>query len=330
MTTAEGRSDLGPEAGPEVSVVIVSHNGTEWLDRCLEAVTGEAAPRLSHEVVVVDSGSGPDTLELLRRWADRVAVHVTGENVGFAKGCNLGAARTSGRRVLLLNPDAVVQPGCVDALAKALDEHPAAGLVGGRLLRPDGSLDPGSCWGRPTLWSWFCFASGLSSTFRGSALLDPESLGGWARDTPRQVDVVSGCLVMARRETWDRLGGLDETYFMYAEDADLSLRAASLGMRPRITPDAVAVHGGGISSGGRTTAVKNRLLFTGKATLALRRWSPARARIGIALLRAGVAVRAFGELLRRSRSPRWVPLVSDPSWARGWPARQPEHAAPRR
>jgi len=316
-------------AVPEVSVVVVSHDGAEWLERCLQALTGDGRPSVSVETVVVDSGSGAETLALLERWADRVDVLVAGENVGFARGCNLGVARTTGRRVLLLNPDAVVRPGCVDALVRALDEHPDAGLVGGRTVRPDGSVDPSSCWGRPTLWSWFCFATGLSSALRGSRLFDPESLGRWQRDTPRRVDVVTGCLLIAERTTWDLLGGLDESYFMYGEDADLSLRAAAAGLRPRITPDAVALHAVGASSGGNSSATKMRLLFTGKATLALRRWSPVRARLGIGLLRVGVALRALGERVRRTPSPRWVPLVSDPSWTKGWPEQRPALAAPR-
>ena len=319
----------GNEAVADVSVVIVSHNGADWLERCLEAVTGAGKPTCSSEVVVVDSGSGQATLDLLKRWADRIDVVVAGENIGFAKGCNIGAARTHGRRVLLINPDALVRPGCVDALVRALDEHPDAGLVGGRTIRPDGSVDPSSCWGRPTLWSWFCFASGLSSVLRGSRLFDPESLGRWQRDTEREVDVVTGCLLITERTTWERLRGLDETYVMYGEDADLSLRAAAAGLHPRITPDAVAVHAVGASSGGNSSEVKTRLLFTGKATLALLRWSPARARLGIGLLRTGVAVRALGELVRRTPAPRWLPLVSEPSWARGWQASPAALAAPR-
>lgn len=313
------RDQEGPPVPvPEVSIVVVSHDGAQWLERCLTAVTGEGRPARSSEVVVVDSGSGRETLDVLARWADRVDVQVAGRNVGFARGCNLGVARTTGRRVLLLNPDAVVRPGCVDALAAALDAHPRAGIVGGRTLRPDGTVDPSSCWGRPTVWSWACFATGLSSVFRRSRLFDPESLGAWQRDTAREVDVVTGCLLMTGRDTWERLGGLDETYFMYGEDADLSLRAAAAGFRPRITPDAVAVHAVGASSGGNSSAQKMRLLFTGKATVARLRWSPGRARVGIALLLAGVALRALGERARRVAAPRWVPLVVDRSWTAGW------------
>ncbi|GEN79712.1 glycosyltransferase family 2 protein [Actinotalea fermentans] len=305
---------------PEVTVVVVTHNGPEWVERCLQALLVDARPAVRTEVVVVDSASDAPTREVLARWAARalgeLRVELAEENIGFARGCNLGAALGTGRRVLLLNPDAVVQVGAVDALVAALDADPAAGVMGGRTVRPDGRLDPSSCWGAPSLWSWLCFATGLSAAFKGSRVFDPESLGGWQRDTYRHVPVVTGCLLMTTRETWDRLAGLDTDYFMYGEDADLSLRAAELGLHPAITPDAVAVHAVGASSSRK--AHKVRLLMTGKATLARKRWPAWKARAGVGLLLAGAALRAAGERVRASGDPVWRPLVADRSWTAGW------------
>jgi len=304
---------------PEVSVVIVTHNGPEWVDRCLRALLVDARPRVSTEVVVVDSASDAPTREVLARWADRVTVLWQAENVGFAQGCNLAVAVSTGQRVLLLNPDAVVRPGAVDALVRVLDADPGIGLLGGRTVRPDGTLDPSSCWGAPSLWSWACFATGLSTVFKGSPVFDPESLGRWRRDTFRHVDVVTGCLLLCTRGTWDALGGLDTDYFMYGEDADLSLRAAEAGLRPAITPEAVVVHAVGASSARR--AHKVRLLMTGKATLARKRWSPWRARVGIGLLVAGAGLRGLGERLRHPPDPVWSPLLADRTWTAGWAPR---------
>lgn len=302
-----------------VSVVVVTHNSPQWVERCLQALVVDARPTVPIEVVVVDSGSDQPTLDVLDRWEPRLDVLVRVENVGFARGCNLGVSRSSGTHVLLLNPDAVVQPGCVDAILGALERDPGAGIMGGRTLRPDGTVDPSSCWGAPTLWSWTCFATGLSSVFRRSRIFDPESLGRWERDTARRVDVVTGCLLLATRSTWDGLGGLDADYFMYGEDADLSLRAAEAGLHPAITPDAVAVHAVGASSSRKPH--KTRLLMTGKATLAHKRWSPRRAALGVRLLYLGVGLRAAGELLRRSAEPSWRPLWADRSWLQGWAGR---------
>lgn len=314
---------------PEVTVVVVTHNGAEWVERCLQALLVDARPRAAMEVVVVDSASDEPTRQVLARWARRpgtgLRVELSDENIGFARGCNLGASLGTGRRVLLLNPDAVVRPGTVDALVAALDADPAAGIMGGRTVRPDGSLDPSSCWGAPSLWSWTCFATGLSTAFRGSRLFDPESLGRWQRDTYRRVPVVTGCLLLTTRDTWERLGGLDTDYFMYGEDADLSLRAAALGMHPAITPDAEAVHAVGASSSHK--AHKVRLLMTGKATLARKLWPARRARVGVALLVAGVALRAAGERLRGVPGV-WRPLLADRSWTAGWVGvRAPEPVA---
>ena len=310
-------------AAPDVTVVVVTHNGPEWVDRCLQALLVDARPDASTEVVVVDSASAEPTRAVLARWAARapqeLRVELADDNVGFARGCNLGAALGTGRRVLLLNPDAVVRPGAVDALVAALDADPTVGIMGGRTVRPDGALDPSSCWGAPTLWSWFCFATGLSTAFKGSRVLDPESLGRWQRDTYRHVPVVTGCLLMTTRATWERLGGLDTDYFMYGEDADLSLRAAELGFRPAITPDAVAVHAVGASSSAK--AHKVRLLMTGKATLARKRWPARRARVGVGLLLAGAALRGAGERVRRTDDPVWRPLLADRSWTAGWSGR---------
>lgn len=301
---------------PEVSVVVVTYNGPEWVERCLQALLVDARPEVATEVVVVDSGSGPETREVLARWVDHATVLLQDENVGFARGCNIGVAASHGRLVLLLNPDAVVRPGAVDALVRTIDAHPEVGLLGGRTVRPDGTLDPSSAWGAPTLWSWACFATGLSAAFKRSPVFDPESLGRWQRDTFRPVDVVTGCLLMATRETWDRLRGLDTDYFMYGEDADLSLRARAAGFRPAITPDAEVIHAVGVSSGRKPH--KTRLLMTGKATLAHKRWTRGRARAGIALLLLGTAVRAAGEAVRRTPDPTWRPLLTDRSWTRGW------------
>jgi GT2 family glycosyltransferase len=245
-----------------------------------------------------------------------VRLHYSEQNLGFGRACNLAVTLASAPRVVLLNPDAVVRPGCIDALVDALDRHPGAGIVGGRTVRPDGSLEPSSCWGRPTLWSLFCFATGLSTAMRGSAVFDPESMGGWARDTERRVDIVTGCLLAIDRSTWDLLGGFDERFFMYGEDADLSLRAHKMGFLPRITPQAVAVHAVGASSDRK--AQKNRLLMTGKATLARTLWSGAGLRVALVLLEIGVIMRATGERLMRVQSPAWRPLQADRAWTRGW------------
>src|SRR5262249_24325724 len=149
-------------------------------------------------------------------------------------------------------------------------KHPEHGIYGGRTLNPDGSTNPGSCWGRSTLWSLFCFASMLSTAFKRSRTFDPETLGQRERDSVREVDIVTGCFLLVPKGTWNALGGFDPRFFMYGEDADLALRAAEAGLRPIVTPDSVITHEVGASS--KVRSDKLILLFQSKATLVRKHW----------------------------------------------------------
>jgi hypothetical protein len=208
------------------------------------------------------------------------------------------------------------------AFAKQRPEH---GLYGGRTLRPDGTLDPGSCYAQPTLWSLFCFATMLTIAFKDSRVFDPESIGGWQRDTVREVGLITGCLLLAPQRVWEQLGGFDRRFFMYAEDADLALRAIRAGYRPVITPDAVVTHEVGVSS---TQPDRLIMLFQGKVTLLRKHWRSPRREAGIALVLMGVGVRALvARLLARRASARldaWrVVWGARRTWLPGYPEARP-------
>jgi N-acetylglucosaminyl-diphospho-decaprenol L-rhamnosyltransferase len=306
----------------DVSILVVTYNAPEWIAQCLDSLTGEARPRASFEVIAYDNASGEETRQLLRERAastPELRVHFSPDNLGFAAGVNRAAETAEGRHVLLVNPDAVIRPGAVDALLAFLAEDPTRGIVGGRVLYPDGTVSLTSCFAEPTLWSWFCYATGLSTAFKRSPVFDPESLGRWDRDSVRDVDIISGAFLMASTETWRSLGGFDEKFFMYGEDADLNRRAVDAGFHPAVTPEAVVVHAGGKSSSTKTA--KQRLLLRGKAEYARKHWSPGRARAGVGLLAAGVALRSVGEVVLR-RGETWRPLWNERGdWGQGWPTR---------
>jgi N-acetylglucosaminyl-diphospho-decaprenol L-rhamnosyltransferase len=271
-----------------VTVVVVTYQNRDHIVGCLESLQGQV-PADGSQVVVFDNGSADGTPDLVEATFPTVQVVRSEDNLGFARGCNLAAARADTEFILFLNPDAVVEPGCIDALVELARRQPAAGLYGGRTLRPSGELDPMSCWGRPTIWSLFCFASGLSAVFPRSSFFHREGLGGWARDSERQVDIVSGCLLLARRDAWEALGGFDEAFFMYGEDADLGIRARAAGYRSIITPQAEIVH----LVGGSSPAIgKEVLLFRGKVTLVDKLWSGPTRALARQLLSTGVWVRA--------------------------------------
>ncbi len=298
----------------EVAVVVVTYESREWVDRSLGALPA-ALGTLDHEVVVVDNGSRDGTAEHIRRHHPGVRLVAQRENTGFAAGVNRGVAATSSEYVLLLNPDTEARPGALQALVDFARDHPEHGVYGGRTLRDDGSLEPSSCWGLPTVWSTTCFALGLSTAFPRSRVFNPESLGDWRRDTVREVGMVSGGLLLAPRRVWDELGGLDERYFVYGEDADFCARARRAGYRPVITPSAEVVHAVGASS---TGSGKMPLLLAGKVTYARTHFG-ARSGLVVALLRTGVAARGAGSRFTR-RGGKWRDAWQARStWWNGFP-----------
>lgn len=275
---------------PDVSILVVAYRNPELTHACLRSVVAETQD-IPYELIVVDNASGDSTAEMVRREFPAARLISLKENIGFACGTNLAAAAATGEFLLLLNPDTVVHDGAVQRLVEFARARPDGGLYGGRTLTPAGELDPRSCWGAQTLWSTFCFATGLSTAFRRSALFDPESLGGWPRDSVRHVEIVSGCLLLVRRRLWEELGGFDPSFFMYGEDADLALRAARRGYRPLITPAATITHVVGASS---NRPEKTALVMRAKATLIRRHWPRGSRRLGISLLCLGAGARALG------------------------------------
>ena len=305
---------------PDVSILIVTYRCRDAARACLDSLRGKGDG--AYEIVVLDNASGDGTVEMVRSEFPDVRLITSDENLGFALGCNRAAAEARGEFLLLLNPDTVVHEGAVANLLAFARAHPEHGLYGGRTLDPDGSVNPGSCWGAPTLWSLFCFATLLSTAFKRTRLFDPESLGGWNRDTVREVDIVTGCLLLAPRALWEQLGGFDTRFFMYGEDADLSLRAAALGYRPAITPDAVVTHEIGVSSAARED--KLMLLFRGKTTLLRKHWRGLRLRLGLGLLAAGLGLRSLLSRGRGAQPSPWTQVWRSRSdWLAGYPETAP-------
>lgn len=315
----------------DVAIVIVTYNSEGQIRECLESVFSQRKS-VNQQVIVVDNQSRDGTVEVIRREFPEVNLILPGENLGFAKGVNLGARSADADFVLLLNPDTVILDHAVDVLVDFARAHPDYGLYGGRTLKPDGSLEPSSCWGVPTLWSMGLFALGITSLASKNRWLDPESLGSWQRDSVREVGVITGCFLMTPLGIWNELGGLDERYFMYGEDVDFAMRAKAAGHRPVICPDAKLVHEVGMSS--ETPVHKTLLLYRGKASLVRSHWKGVSRSFGLFLLAAGTGLRAAaGSLTARVREPgsegRWQTVWRKrDEWLGGYPdsgERRPTH-----
>ena len=294
----------------DVAILIVTYNSSQQIVGCLRSVLGERQ-RVTQQVIVVDNASSDDTVAVIRENFPQVTVVEPGRNLGFAAGVNRAAEHADAEFLLLLNPDTVILDHAVDRIVDFARTRKEFTLVGGRAVREDGTVEPSSCWGLPTLWSLTTFALGLSAVAKRNLLLDPESLGRWDRDSVREVGMVSGCFLLIPQDTWRELGGFDERYFMYGEDADLARRAQAAGYRSGICPSARFVHEIGQSSA--TPFHKAFMLYRGKATYVRNHWTGIRKYLGLLLLIAGVWLRAViwsGLRVLRPHAPKsaWLDL----------------------
>ncbi|PQO22986.1 glycosyltransferase family 2 protein [Rhodobacteraceae bacterium WD3A24] len=263
---------------PEITIIVVSYNTRAMTLECLRSIRDQT--RAPHEVVVIDNASQDGSPEVIAREHPQVRLLAEHENHGFARANNIAALVARGDYLLLLNPDTVVLDGAVDRLLAFARARPAARIWGGRTVFADGRLNPSSCWHRMTLWNLFCRAAGLTAVAPGSALFNSEAYGGWDRCGEREVDIVSGCLLMIARADWEMLGGFDERFTMYGEEADLCLRARGCGLRPRVTGAAEIIHHGGASETVRADKIV-RLFRTKRALIGLHmpRWQRPAARL---------------------------------------------------
>ena len=221
-------------ASPQVSIVVPTYGKLDYTARCLRAIaaSGDAA---SFEVIVLEDASGDPAMAALRN-VPGLRYHENPENLGFLKSCNQSLALARGRHICLLNNDTEPQPGWLDALLATFQAHPRTGLVGAKLVYPDGRLQEagGIVWSDATAWNY-------------GRLQDPNAPQFCYA---KEVDYVSGAAIVLPADVWRQLGGFDEHFLpAYCEDTDLAFRVRAAGMEVRLQPEAVVVHHEGISHG---------------------------------------------------------------------------------
>jgi hypothetical protein len=235
-----------PQDKAELTVLIVSYNTREMTLKCLETLYAETR-RTRIRAVVWDNRSGDGSADAIATLFPQVALIRAQENVGFARANNAAAAQVDSDWLLLLNSDTEIRDGAVDALMDFARASPHYGVYGGRTLFGDGTLNPSSARDGVTPWSAFCHATGLVALFPGIRLFNPEAIGGWRRDSLRQVDIVQGSFLLLPTRLWREVGGFDRRFWMYGEDVDLCYRLRARGWQPVIVPQATIVHHGGAS-----------------------------------------------------------------------------------
>jgi N-acetylglucosaminyl-diphospho-decaprenol L-rhamnosyltransferase len=229
----------------DLSIVIVNWNVKELLERCLTALTACRAPAC--EIIVVDNSSSDGSPEMVRKQFAHVRLIASDANLGFAGANNLGVATSTGRYLLLLNPDTEVGPGALEAMVTYMDAHPGIGTLGPRLLGPDRQVQP-SRRRFPTLATAFLESTMLQQWFPHNRLLQRYYVQDKGDNEEQDTDWLVGACLLIRREAWKQVGPLDDNFFMYSEELDWCRRAKTAGWRVVYVPWATVVHHEGQSS----------------------------------------------------------------------------------
>lgn len=219
----------------QLSVIIVNYNVKYYLEQCLESVR-RASEGLQVEVFVVDNLSTDGSIAYLRERFPHVTFIENTENVGFARANNQAIRISSGKYVLLLNPDTIVLEHTFSDFIRFMDEHPEAGGAGAYMLRTDGTFAPESRRGLPTPFVAFCKMSGLASVLPKSRLFGRYYMRYLDENEANEIEIISGAFMFLRREALDKVGLLDEDFFMYGEDIDLSYRILKGGYKNYYLP----------------------------------------------------------------------------------------------
>ncbi|MBW8305973.1 MAG: glycosyltransferase family 2 protein [Thiobacillus sp.] len=239
-----------------VSVVIVNHNAGALLIDCVRAALAQA-----EQVIVVDNDSSDSSMDMLAAQfaaEPRLVMLCTGQNRGFAAGCNLGLGLATQTHLLFLNPDCILDAGSLRRMVMELDRDSSVGMVGGLLTNLDGSEQGGGRRAVPTPWRSFVRAFGLTRlNHRWPRLFFDFHLHTQPLpDAPVDVEAISGALMLVSRAAIDDVGVWDEAYFLHCEDLDWCMRFRQHGWRILFVPDAPVVHHHGHCSRARPIFVE--------------------------------------------------------------------------
>ncbi|HXK58724.1 MAG TPA: glycosyltransferase family 2 protein [Acidobacteriota bacterium] len=225
-----------------LTIVIVSYNSGDFLPDCLESLYRETQ-FADYQVVVVDNASADRTVFVdLKQRFDKLAVLFNSENLGFAKACNQGIRAFPAQSYLLLNPDCIILDNAIEKCLCYLEARPEIGIVGCRVQNPDGSLQLACRRAIPRPSTALYRFTGLSRLFPRNKYLGRYNYSYLDDRLTHAVDAVSGSFLMFRSAVGDRIGLLDETFFLYGEDLDFCYRAGLDGWKVIYYPEAIVTH----------------------------------------------------------------------------------------
>lgn len=291
----------------KLSIVIVNYNVRYFIEQCLHSVE-KAISGIDAEVFVVDNNSVDGSVELIAAKFPKVKLMANKENTGFSKANNQAIRQATGEYILILNPDTVLEHDTLHKCVAFMDEHPDAGGLGIKMVDGKGKFLPESKRGLPTPLVAFYKIFGLSALFPKSKTFGKYHLGYLDNNKTHEVEILSGAFMMMRREVLDKVGLLDETFFMYGEDIDLSYRILKGGYKNYYYPEARIIHYKGEST--KKSSINYVFVFYNAMIIFARKhFSQNSARIFSILIHLAIYLRAGLAILTRLLKSLIMPIA---------------------
>ena len=292
----------------KLSVVIVNYNVKYFLEQALYSVK-KACNGIDAEIIVVDNHSVDGSCEMVKhKFANQVILIENKENVGFSKANNQAIRIAKGEFILLLNPDTVVEEACFSKTITFMEQTPNAGCVGVKMIDGSGKFLPESKRGLPTPTVAFYKIFGLAALFPKSKRFGKYHLGFLDKNKTHQVDVLAGAFMMLRKTVLDKIGLLDEDYFMYGEDIDLSYRVTKAGFFNYYFPETTIIHYKGEST--KKTSVNFVFTFyRAMIIFAQKHYSQKHAQTFGILINFAIYLRATASIIIRLVKKLYLPFI---------------------
>lgn len=291
----------------DISIIIVNYKVKYFLKQALLSVE-KALDGIDGEIFVVDNNSGDGSCEMVRKDFPDVILEANTENVGFAKANNQAMAKAKGRYILLLNPDTVLEEGTLRQCIDFMDKTPDCGGLGVKMIDGSGQFLPESKRGFPSPSASFYKLSGISSFFPTSKYFNRYYLGHLSKDENQEVDVLAGAFMMMRKEVLDKVGFLDESYFMYGEDIDLSYRIQQGGYKNYYLAETRIIHYKGEST--KRDSIKYvRVFYKAMIIFAKKHFAGRKARFFIFLLNIAIYLKAGITLAKNTAKRIFFPAL---------------------
>lgn len=291
----------------KLSIIIVNYNVRYFLQQCLQSVF-RALEGLDAEVFVVDNHSSDGSVDMVKEVFPEVILIANQENLGFSRANNQAIRKAKGEYILLLNPDTVVEEETFHKVCRYMNEHPQTGGLGVQMIDGRGRFLPESKRGLPTPAVAFCKIFGLSSLFPKSKVFGRYHLGYLDKEETNEVEVLSGAFMLLRKAALDKTGLLDEDYFMYGEDIDLSYRILKAGYKNVYYAGTRIIHYKGEST--KKSSINYVIVFyRAMVIFARKHFAPGNAALFAFLINLAIWLRAGIALLKRFAAKTWLPLT---------------------